>query len=126
MLVPLLVLTGLAVGVPLGIYGRWSGWGFGLGWWGRPTPARVLEVTPLRGAVLQGPSEQRLVEQSHRVLLRLQVEADPPYEATTIGWQRSGDHLGGRTLLARVSRTRPARVFVPKDAPDADEPAATY
>ena len=45
-----LVLVGLAVGVPLGIYGRWAGWGFGLGWWGRPTPARVLEVTPLTGA----------------------------------------------------------------------------
>jgi hypothetical protein len=125
-LIPALVFGGLAVGVPLGIYGRWAGWGFGLGWWGRPTPARVLEVTPLTGAVLTGHSEQTLVEQSHRVALRLEVQADPPYETTTIGWQPAGDHLGGRTVVARVSRTRPTRVHVPRNAPEAPEADGTY
>jgi hypothetical protein len=121
-----LVLAGCAIGVPLGIYGRWSGWGFGLGWWGRPTPARVTKVTPLTGAVLTGHSEQSLTEQSHRVLLDLEVLADPPYEATTIGWQRSGDHLGDRSLMARVSRTRPSRVHVPRNAPEAPAPDGGY
>jgi hypothetical protein len=117
----LLALAGVAVGVPLGVYGRWSGWGFGLGWWGTPTPARVLEVTPLTGAVLTGHSDQSLVEQRHRVDLRLSVELPDgeAYEASTIAWQEAGDDLTGRTLVARVSRTRPQRVYVPKDAPDA-------
>ena len=39
-LVIVLVLAGIAIGVPLGVYGHWSGWGFGLGWWAKPTPAR--------------------------------------------------------------------------------------
>jgi hypothetical protein len=124
----LLVLAGVAVGVPLGAYGRWAGWGFGLGWWGTPTPARVLEVRPLAGAAMKGHSEQSLVEQAHRVAVDLEVQ--PPdgerYRATAITWQRSGEGLGGRTVLARVSRTRPARVFVPKDAVDAAEGDGSY
>ncbi len=126
MLVTVLVLLGLAVGVPLGIYGRWSGWGFGLGWWGTPTPVRVLEVRPLTGAVLEGHSEQTLVERAHRVAVDLEVQADPPYRTTAITWQPSGDHLGGKKLVARVSRTRPPRVHVPRNAPDAPEPDGTY
>jgi hypothetical protein len=118
----LLALAGVAIGAPLGIYGRWSGWGFGLGWWGKETPARVLQVTPLTGAVLTGHSDQSLREQRHRVDLRLSVE--PPdgdaYETSTIAWQEAGDDLTGRTLVARVSRTRARRVFVPRDAPDVD------
>jgi hypothetical protein len=125
-LVVALVLLGLAIGVPLGIYGRWAGWGFGLGWWGRPTPVRVLEVTPLTGAELKGHSEQTLVEQTHRVALRLEVHADSPYQASTIGWQPAGDHLGGQTLMARVSRTRPSRVHVPRNAPEAPAVDGSY
>ena len=124
----LLALAGVAIGVPLGAYGRWAGWGFGLGWWGRPTPATVLEVTPLTGAALTGHSEQSLTEQRHRVALRLSVA--PPggvaYPASTITWQEAGDHLGGRTIVARVSRTRPARVYVPKGADEVPEGDGTY
>ena len=124
----LLALAGVAVGLPLGIYGRWSGWGFGLGWWGEPTPVRVLEVTPLTGAALTGHSEQSLREQAHRVDLRLSVEPTDgeAYEARCIAWQRSGEDLTGHRLVARVSRTRPQRVYVPKDAPEAAEEDGTY
>jgi hypothetical protein len=124
----LLVLAGVAVGVPLGAYGRWAGWGFGLRWWGRPTPAQVLEVTPLAGARLTGHSEQSLSEQWHRVALRLSVT--PPgaaaHSASAIAWQAGGDHLGGRTIMVRVSRTRPGRVFVPKGAAEAPAGDGTY
>ncbi len=126
MLVALLVLIGLAVGVPLGAYGRWAGWGFGLGWWGRPTPARVLAVRPLAGARLKGRSESSLVEQAHRVAVDLELHADPPRRATAITWQAPTDTLVGRTVEARVSRTRPARVHVPRDLDDAPEPDGTY
>jgi hypothetical protein len=124
----LLVLAGVAIGVPLGVYGRWAGWGFGLGWWGRPTPARVLAVTPVTGAVLKGHSEQTLTEQAHRVAVDLEVQpaGGSPYRTSTITWQPSGDHLAGRTVVARVSRTRPARVYVPKRAVPAPEPDGTY
>lgn len=126
MLIVVLVLAGLAVGVPLGIYGRWSGWGFGLGWWGRPTPVEVRKVTPLAGARLTGHSERALVERAHRVLLDLFVDAEPPYEASTISWQEAGDHLGGKRLVARISRTRPKRVFVPRDAVEAEEQEGVF
>ena len=117
MLVTVLVLAGIAVGVPLGVYGRWSGWGFGLGWWGVATPARVVQVTPLAGARMRGHSEQSLVEQTHRVALTLEVRppGGEPYEATAVAWQGPTDTLAGRTLTVRVSHTRPGRVFVPKD-----------
>ena len=51
-LVIVLVLAGIAIGVPLGVYGHWSGWGFGLGWWGKPTPARVLASRAGSGGAL--------------------------------------------------------------------------
>lgn len=121
----LLALAGAAIGVPLGMYGRWSGWGFGLGWWGRPTPVRVRKVTPLAGAFLTGHSDQSLRERAHRVAVDLDVLPDGR-PATTVTWQQAGDDLTGRTLLARVSRTRPGRVFVPRDAVDAPEPDGTY
>ena len=88
----------MAIGVPLGVYGRWAGWGFGLGWWGRPTPARVIEVHPARpGPCWRGHSEQSLVEQSHRVVVELEVEppAGEPYAASSTTWQQAGDQLAG-------------------------------
>ena len=83
-----LVIVGIAVGVPLGIYGRWSGWGFGLGWWGRPTPVRVLKETPLTGAQMKGGAEWAVTEAAHRVLLELEVLAPEvePYDAEAITW----------------------------------------
>ena len=123
MVVPLLVIVGIAVGVPLGIYGRWSGWGFGLGWWGRPTPARVTAVALLKGAALKGHADYGMVEQAHRVQLDLEVlpSEGEPYGASAITWSRSGESWSGRTVMARVSRTRPRRVHVPKDAVDAPD-----
>jgi hypothetical protein len=122
------VLAGIVASVALGVYGRWAGWGFGLAWWGRPTPARVRAVTPLRGAAMAGHSEQSLAEQAHRVLLDLTVEPSgaDPYEATAIAWQAAGDHLSGRTLVARVSRTRPTRVHVPRNASAVPQPEGGY
>ena len=121
-----LVLVGVLAGVALGAYGRWAGWGFGLGWWGRTVPARVLAVRPLSGATLRGGREPTLRETSHRVAVDLDVLAEVPYRATAITWVAAGDSLSGRTLEARVSRTRPARVFVPRDAGDTPEPHGRY
>jgi hypothetical protein len=123
-----LMVAGVAIGVPLGVYGRWSGWGFGLGWWGRPTPARVLEVRPLTGAHMEGGAEWAVTEASHRVAVQLSVEpvGGEPYRASAITWQASGESLDGRTVLARVSRTRRTRVHVPRDAVDAPEGDGTY
>ena len=128
MLVPALVIVGLAVGVPLGIYGRWSGWGFGLGWWGRPTPVRVVAENPLAGAEMKGGAEWAVTEAAHRVELELEVLAPEvePYSASTITWSPSSGSWSGRTVVARVSRTRPRRVHVPRDAPDAPEGDGTY
>jgi hypothetical protein len=110
------------------MYGRWAGWGFGLGWWGRPTPARVTAVTPLSGAVMKGGAEWAVTESAHRVRADLEVtpEGGAPYRASTITWQPSGTSLSGRTVLAMVSRTRPDRVFVPRNAVDAPEPDGRY
>jgi hypothetical protein len=125
---PVLVLAGLAIGVPIGVYGRWAGWGFGLGWWGRSTPARVIEVTPVSGALMKGGAEWAVTEASHRV--RVDLEVQPPggsaYRASAIAWQPSGESLSGRTVMARVSRTRPGRVHVPKGAPDAPGADGSY
>lgn len=125
MLTVLGVMIGMGLGVGLGMYGRWAGWGFGLGWWGTPTPARVVGVTPLSGAVMKGGAEWAVRESSHRVLVDLVVEPPgaAPYPASTITWVPAGASLSGRTVLARVSRTRPDRVFLPRpvaDAPEAD------
>ena len=123
-----LVIVGIAVGVPLGIYGRWSGWGFGLGWWGRETPVRVLTEMPLTGAQMKGGADWAVTEAAHRVQLDLEVLAPEvePYDATAVTWSRSGESWSGRTVVARVSRTRPRRVHVPRDAPDAPEGDGTY
>jgi hypothetical protein len=124
----LLALAGVAFGVPLAAYGRWAGWGLGLGWWGTPTPARVAAVRPLTGAAMTGGAEWAVTEKAHRVAVDLEVQ--PPgrdaYEATAITWQPSGEELTGRTVVARVSRTRPQRVFVPKDVAAAPEGDGTY
>jgi hypothetical protein len=124
----LVALAGVAVGVPLGAYGRWAGWGFGLGWWGTPTPVRVTEVRPLTGAAMRGGAEWAVTEAAHRVAVDVEVqpEGGEPYEATTITWQPSGQDLTGRTVVARVSRTRPRRVFVAKEAAAAPEGDGTY
>ena len=123
-----LVIVGIAVGVPLGIYGRWSGWGFGLGWWGRPTPVRVLTETALTGAQMKGGAEWAVTEAAHRVQLELEVLAPEveAYDATAITWSRSGESWSGRTVLARVSRTRPRRVHVPRGAPEVPEDDGRY
>lgn len=123
-----LVIIGLAVGVPLGIYGRWSGWGFGLGWWGRPTPVRVLNETPLTGAQMKGGAEWAVTEAAHRVQLELEVIAPEvePYRAETITWSRSGESWSARTVVGRVSRTRPRRVHVPRNAADVPEDDGAY
>jgi len=124
----MLVIVGIAIGAPLGIYGRWSGWGFGLGWWGRPTPVRVLAETPLAGAQMKGGADRAVTESAHRVQLDLEVLAPEvePYDASTITWSRSGDSWSARTVVARVSRTRPRRVHVPKDAVDVPGGDGTY
>jgi hypothetical protein len=127
-MIVVLVLAGVAIGVPLGIYGHWSGWGFGLGWWGKPTPARVLEVTPLTGAVMKGHADYAMVEQSHRVhlLLELQPDGGEPYRASAVSWSQAGGSWAGRTVVTRVSRTRPSRVHVPRNASDAAQADETY
>ena len=51
-LVIVLVLAGIAIGGPLGVYGHCSGWGFGLGWWAKPTPARGLASRAGSGGAL--------------------------------------------------------------------------
>jgi hypothetical protein len=113
-IVTLLVLAGIAIGVPLGVYGRWAGWGFGLGWWGRPVPARVVRVQALTGATMEGGAEWAVRETAHRVEVELEVEppGGEPYRASAIAWQPSGEDLTGRTVTARVSRTRPSRVHL--------------
>jgi hypothetical protein len=118
----------VAIGVPLGVYGHWSGWGFGLGWWGKPTPARVLDVTPLKGAVMKGHADYAMVEQAHRVQVDLEVqpEGGEPYRSSAVTWSQAGESWAGRTIVARVSRTRPTRVHVPRNAPDAPEADGSY
>lgn len=123
-----LVIVGIAVGVPLGIYGRWSGWGFGLSWWGRPTPVRVLKETPLTGAQMKGGAAWAVTEAAHRVQLDLEVLAREvePYRATAITWSRAGASWSERTVVARVSRTRPRRVHIPGDAAEVPEGDGRY
>jgi hypothetical protein len=114
-LVPALVLLGVAIGVPIGIYGRWSGWGFGLGWWGRPTPARVKAMVPLTGALMKGGADWAITEASHRVRLDLEVQppGGPAYPAAAITFLPGTQNPTGETIEVRVSRSRPTRVHVP-------------
>lgn len=98
------------------IFGRWAGWSFGLRWWGRPTPAQVLSVEPLRGALMKGGAPWAVREARHRV--RATVEVQPPggapYRTTTITWQAATEPLAGLPADVHVSRTRPRRVWLPR------------
>ena len=57
----------LVVVIDLALYGRWAGWSFGLRWWGRPTPAQVLSIEPLRGALMKGGAPWAMREARPRV-----------------------------------------------------------
>lgn len=116
----LLVVVVLAVGAAT--YGRWAGWSFGLRWWGRPTPATVRSVEPLRGAVMKGGAPWAVREACHRV--RATVEVHPegrmkPYETSTITWRAANEPLAGTDVTVYVSRTRRPRVFLPRSAASA-------
>lgn len=123
-----LTLAGVALGIGLGVYGRWAGWGFGLGRWGRPTPARVVGVRPLTGAQLTNAADWAQTEKAHRVAVDLEVHpaGRAPYRATAITWLAAGDHLGGRTVTGRVSRTRPGRVHLGRDPEPVAEADGRY
>ncbi len=77
---------------------------------------------------MKGGAEWAVTEAAHRVELELEVLAPEvePYRASTITWSPSSGSWSGRTVVARVSRTRPRRVHVPRDAPDAPEADGTY
>ena len=115
-------------------YGRWAGWSFGLRWWGRPTPARVRSVEPLRGAVMRGGAEWAVREARHRVRATVEVRPEgrmKPYETTTITWRAATEPLAGEDVTVFVSRTRRGRVFRPRGAgpgarPDEDPTAGVY
>lgn len=123
-----LVVVVLAVGAVT--YGRWAGWSFGLRWWGRPTPATVRSVEPLKGALMKGGAPWAITEARHRV--RATVEVHPeghmlPYETTTITWRAANEPLAGTDVTVYVSRTRRPRVFLPRGAdaaPAPEDPAA--
>lgn len=109
----------LAVAVGLVTYGRWAGWSFGLRWWGRPTPATVRSVEPLKGALMKGGAPWAVREARHRV--RATVEVHPegrmkPYQTTTITWLAATEPLAGEAVTVYVSRTRRPRVFLPRGA----------
>ncbi|MCB1013918.1 MAG: hypothetical protein KDB10_02195 [Acidimicrobiales bacterium] len=117
-LVPALVV-GAAVVAGSVAYGRWAGWSFGLRWWGRPTPARVRSVEPLRGAVMRGGAEWAVREARHRVRATLEVHPEGrmrPYDATTITWRAATEPLTGEEVTCFVARTRRRRVFLPPGA----------
>lgn len=112
-----LFLVVLAAG--LVAYGRWAGWSFGLRWWGRPTPARVLRVEPLKGALMKGGAPWAVTEARHRVRATLEVHPEgrmKPYEATTITWHGATEPLAGTEVTCFVARTRRGRVFLPRGA----------
>ena len=127
-----LFLVVLAVG--LVAYGRWAGWSFGLRWWGRPTPARVLRVDPLKGARMKGGAPWAVTEARHRVRATLEVHPEgrmKPYEATTITWHGATEPLAGEDVTCFVARTRRGRVFLPRGAAtaprrDEDPTAGVY
>lgn len=131
----ILVVVGLVclvVALAIAAYGRWAGWGFGLGWWGRPTPAQIRSVEPLRGALMKGGAPWAVRESRHRV--RAHLDVHPPtrasYVTTTITWQEPADSLVGRNVTVRASRTRNSRVHLSSDAaaasPRTDPDAGRY
>lgn len=109
-----LAVVVVAVAGAAATYGRWAGWGFGLGWWGRPTPAQVRSVEPLTGALMKGGAPWAMREARHRVRAKLEVQPgdSAPYEAAAITWQATNAPLAGRRVTVRVSRTRPRRVHL--------------
>jgi hypothetical protein len=127
--VVVLVILGFAIGVPLGVYGQWAGWGFGLGWWGRPTPARVKHQVPLVGALMKGGADWAITEATHRVRLDMEVRpgGGEPYEASAITFLPGTTDLTGQVIEARVSRTRRTRVHVRRGVSPAEDPSnGTY
>ena len=50
------------IGGPLGVYGHWSGWGFGLGWWAKATQARGLASRAGSGGALSARSPPSVAE----------------------------------------------------------------
>lgn len=115
----------LVTAVDLVLFGRWAGWSFGLRWWGRPTPATVRSVEPLKGALMKGGAPWAVSEARHRV--RATVEVHPegrmqPYDTTTITWRASTEPLAGEDVTVYVSRTRRRRVFLPRGAAGAPAP----
>lgn len=103
------------VALDLVLFGLWAGWSFGLRWWGRPTPAQVLSVEPLRGALMKGGAPWAVREARHRVRATVEVQppGDAPYRTTTITWQEPTGSLAGLPATVRVSRTRPGRIWLP-------------
>lgn len=110
----ILAVVVVAVAGAAATYGRWAGWGFGLGWWGRPTPAQVRSVEPLTGALMKGGAPWAVREARHRVRADLEVQPgdSAPYEAAAITWLAANAPLAGRRVIVRVSRTRPRRVHL--------------
>ena len=111
-----LVVVVVAVALDVTVYGRWAGWSFGLRWWGRPTPAQVLSVEPLRGALMKGGAPWAVREARHRV--RATVEVQPPggapYRTTAVTWRGATEPLAGEAVTVRVSRTRRNRIWLPR------------
>lgn len=131
--VTVVALLGVALAAALAAYGRWAGWSFGLRWWGRPTPAQVLSVDPLRGAVMKGGAPWAMREARHRVRATLEVHPEgrmQPYEASTITWRAANEPLAGEDVTCFVARTRRGRVFLPRGAAtlrhDEDPAAGRY
>lgn len=123
-----LVLIAAVVGGGVA-YGRWAGWGFGLGWWGRPTPAQVRKVEPLKGALMKGGAPWAVREARHRV--RAHLDIHPPtrasYVTSTITWVDAGGSPVGRDVTVRASRTRNGRVHLSPAAaatPSPEDPTA--
>lgn len=122
-----LVIVGIAVGVPLGIYGRWSassgpllvGTGDARSGADRDAPDGGGD----EAAGQTGPSPKRPTGAARARGSGPEVE---PYDATAVTWSRSGQSWPGRTVVARVSHTRPRRVHVPRDAADVPEGDGTY
>lgn len=112
-------------------YARWSGWGFGLGWWGRPMPARVLSVDPLEGALMKGgaPWAMDVARQRGRGRVEVHPPGGEPYTTTTIVWQVPTTSLAGQEVTVRVSRTRPGRVLIARSGttePSPTDPASGH
>ena len=114
----------LVVAIDLVLFGHWAGWSFGLRWWGRATPAQVLSVEPLRGALMKGGAPWAMREARHRVRATVEVQppGDVPYRTTTITWHEANAPLAGLPATVRVSRTRRNRIWLPRGTAGAPTP----